>query len=51
MSIYDNEASKIYPDLNPTALQEPQEYRLEKLLKLRHLCLMKLKFVGGWQKT
>ena len=50
MSIY-NEASKIYPDLNPTALQEPQAYRLKKLLKLRHLCLMKLKFVGGWQKT
>ena len=30
MSIYDNE-SKIYPDLNPTALQEPQTYLLKKL--------------------
>ena len=30
-SIYDNKASKIYPDLNPTASQEPQTYRLKKL--------------------
>ena len=30
MSIYDNE-TKIYPDLNPTAPQEPQTYRLQKL--------------------
>ena len=30
MSIYDNE-TKIYPDLNPTAPQEPQTYRLNKL--------------------
>ena len=30
MSIYDNEA-KIYPDLNPSAPQEPQAYRLKKL--------------------
>ena len=30
MSIYDNE-TKIYPDLNPTAPQEPQIYRLNKL--------------------
>ena len=29
MSIYDNE-TKIYPDLNPTAPQEPQGYRLNK---------------------
>ena len=33
MSIYDNEI-KIYPDLNPTALQEPQSYRLNKLSKI-----------------
>ena len=32
MSIYDNE-TKIYPDLNPTAPQEPQSYRLNKLSK------------------
>ena len=32
MSIYDNETtSKIYPDLNPTASQEQQTYRLKKL--------------------
>ena len=30
MSIYDNE-TKIYPDLNSTATQEPQTYRLNKL--------------------
>ena len=30
-SIYDNETNKIYPDLNPTATQEPQTYRLNKL--------------------
>ena len=30
MSVYDNE-TKIYPDLNPTAPQEPQTYRLNKL--------------------
>ena len=30
MSIYDNETpSKIYPDLNPTAPQEPQTYRFK----------------------
>ena len=33
MSIYDNE-TKIYPDLNPTAPQEPQIYRLNKLPKI-----------------
>ena len=35
MSIYDNETtSKIYPDLNPTASQEPQTYRLKKLTEI-----------------
>ena len=33
MNIYENE-SKIYPDLNPTAPQEPQTYRLKKLPKI-----------------
>ena len=33
MSIYDNE-TKIYPDLNPTAPQEPQSYRLKKLTEI-----------------
>ena len=30
MSTYDNETSKIYLDLNPTAAQEPQAYRQKK---------------------
>ena len=33
MSMYDNE-TKIYPDLNPTAPQEPQSYRLNKLAEI-----------------
>ena len=33
MSIYDNE-TKIYPDLNPTAPQVPQTYRLTKLSEI-----------------
>ena len=33
MRIYDNE-TKIYPELNPTALQEPQSYRLNKLSEI-----------------
>ena len=33
MSICDNE-TKIYPDLNPTAPQEPQSYRLNKLSEI-----------------
>ena len=33
MSIYDND-TKIYPDLNPTAPQESQAYRLQKLTEI-----------------
>ena len=33
MSIYDNE-TKIYPDLNPMAPQEPQTYWLKKLTEI-----------------
>ena len=33
MSIYDNE-TKMYPDLNPTAPQEPQSYRLNKFSEI-----------------
>ena len=33
MSICGNK-SKIYPDLNPTAPEEPQAYRLKKLTEL-----------------
>ena len=41
MSIYDNE-TKIYPDLNPTALEEPQTYRLKRLSEIKAFLLMKL---------
>ena len=34
MSIYDNETSKIYPELNPTAPQEPQTYRIKTLTEI-----------------
>ena len=34
MSIYDNETSTVSPDLNPTAPQEPQAYRLKKLTEI-----------------
>ena len=33
MSLYDNE-TKIYPDLEPTAPQEPQSYWLNKLSEI-----------------
>ena len=33
MNVYDNETN-IYQDLNPTALQKPQSYRLNKLSKI-----------------
>ena len=33
MSIYDNE-TKIYPDLKPSASQEPQAYRSKKLTEI-----------------
>ena len=39
MSIFDNETSKIYPDLNPTAPQEPQRHRLNKLSEIEAFCL------------
>ena len=38
MSIYDNE-TKIYPDLNPSAAQESQTYRLKKLTEIEAFCL------------
>ena len=34
MNICDNETSKIYPDLNPTAPQEPQRYCFKKLTEI-----------------
>ena len=41
MSIYDNE-TKIYPDLNPTAPEEPQTYRSKRLSEIEAFFLMKL---------
>ena len=42
MSIYDNE-TKIYPDLNPTASQEPQTYRLKELTEIEAFFLDEIK--------
>ena len=42
MSIYDNDTSKFYPDLNPTAPQEPQSYRLKKLTEIEAYLLDKI---------
>ena len=40
MSICDNETtSQIHPDLNPTAPQEPQAYRLTKLTEIESYLL------------
>ena len=41
MSICDNE-TKIYPDLNPTAPQEPQSYRLQILTEIEAYLLNKI---------
>ena len=41
MSIYNNE-SKIYPDLKPTAPQEPQTYRLKTLTEIEIFFLDKI---------
>ena len=41
MSIYDNE-TKIYPDLNPSAPQEPQTYWLKKLTEIEAFFLDKI---------
>ena len=43
MSIYDNETN-IYPDLNPTAPQKPQTYRLKKLTEIEAFLLDKIEF-------
>ena len=49
MSIYDNE-TKVYPDLNPTAPQQPQSYRLNKLSENEEYFLMKLNFANKLPK-
>ena len=43
MSIYDNE-TKLYPDLNPSALQEPQSYRLQKLTEIEAYLLNEIEY-------
>ena len=43
MSIYNNE-TKIYPDLNPAAPQEPQKYRLNKLSEIQAYFLNEIEF-------
>ena len=45
MSIYDNE-TKIYPDLNPLAPQEPQTYRLQKLTEIEAYLLHEIEDNG-----
>ena len=42
MSIYDNKASNIYPDLNPTVPQQSQTYRLKKLTEIEAYLLNKI---------
>ena len=49
MSIYDNE-TKIYPDLNPTAPQEPQSYRLQKLTEIEAYLLNEIEVCEGIAK-
>ena len=46
MSIYGNE-TKIYTDLNPTAPQEPQSYRLQKLTEIEVYLLNETEFREG----
>ena len=46
MSLYDNE-SKVYPDLNPSAPQEPQSYRLQKLTEIEAYLLNEIE-VREW---
>ena len=45
MSIYDNETSKSYPDLNPTALQKPQSYFLKKITEIEAYLLDKMEIM------
>ena len=51
MSICDNETSKIYPDLNPMAPQEPQAYRLEKLTEIETSLLDEIEVCGRLAKN
>ena len=48
--MYNNE-TKIYPDLNPTAPQEPQTYRLQKLTEIETYLLNENEDCGREAKT
>ena len=50
MSIYDNE-TKIYPDLNPTAPQEPQTYQLKRLTEIETYFLDEIEVLERIAKT
>ena len=49
MSIYDNE-TKIYPDLNPTAPQELQTYRINKLTEIEAYLLNEVEVLARLAK-
>ena len=49
MSIYDNETN-IYPDLNPSAPQEPQTYRLKKLTEIEAYLLDEIEVCERFDK-
>ena len=50
MSIYNNE-TKIYPDLNPTAPQEPQTYQLKRLTEIETYFLDEIEVLERIAKT
>lgn len=50
MSLYHNETSKIYSDLNSATPKEAQIFPLKTLTEFEGEALMKLKFLKGWPK-
>ena len=50
MSIYNNE-TKIYPDLNPKAPQEPQTYQLKRLTEIETYFLDEIEVLERIAKT
>ena len=48
MSIYNNE-TKIYPDLNYSAPQEPETYRLKKLTEIEAFFLEEIE-IRRWEE-
>ena len=43
MSIHEDNETKIYPDLNPKAPEEPRAYRLQKLTEIEAFFLDEIK--------